>query len=195
LPIKGTLEETKSKHCLTLTHLKYVDEYRQREKHIALRKEREEAAKNAVDDKDSKGETTSGEIKQEDDAETTTTKEGDNEDKVVKDEAGAKEGELGEKEEKEGVDHEDEAVEKEDRIGGTVEPSNEAAIAESESKEQDAAEREINESMEYDENDDEDEIELHAGDEVEEDLSMDDDSGWSRRTRSAKTSTDRKTSN
>jgi len=37
LPIKGDYDEVKSRHCMTLTHIKCVEEFRQREKRIAER--------------------------------------------------------------------------------------------------------------------------------------------------------------
>lgn len=49
LPIKGDTEEAKERHCMTLTHVKSVEDFRQREKKIAerqrIRMEREEKEK------------------------------------------------------------------------------------------------------------------------------------------------------
>jgi hypothetical protein len=49
LPIKGEIEEAKERHCMTLTHVKGVEEFRQREKKILERQrfrlEREEREK------------------------------------------------------------------------------------------------------------------------------------------------------
>lgn len=49
LPIKGEVEEAKERHCMTLAHIKGVEEFRQREKKIAerqrIRLEREEREK------------------------------------------------------------------------------------------------------------------------------------------------------
>jgi hypothetical protein len=216
LPIKGTLEETKSKHCMTLTHLKYVDEYRQREKQIALReKEREKAAaKKALEEASAEtsagaGDTTDGKL-------GSATDEGKEKgDDTEKAESVATEGETNEKEAenmdtdapvgkakniKQEVDNsvvEDEesdefvkVVLKNHSKEGNKEPAGDEIASEGQPEEKISEDAPANESLEED---DEDEIELHAGDEVEEDLSMD-DSGWSRRTRSSirKNSTDRK---
>lgn len=45
IPIKGETEEAKKIHCMTLNHLKSVEEYNEREKRRLLREEARERAK------------------------------------------------------------------------------------------------------------------------------------------------------
>ncbi|XP_021955184.1 DNA ligase 1 isoform X2 [Folsomia candida] len=180
LPIKGDIDEAKERHCMTLTHVKGVEEFHQREKKIAerqrIRMEREERDKERRLKEKAKEESKAS---AEGTAATTTTTtdevpEGTGEEEM--DESGGNieiKKEVGEEVEKM------ESTTFDTTLGDDVEqPEVPAGEEEEDEEEQDV---------------DEDEIELHAGDlpdDEENDQEDEDDndksSTWNRRTRSAK---------
>jgi hypothetical protein len=50
-PIRDDLEETKMRHCLTLPHIKYVEEYRNRVKWLQKREQQEAKEREALEKK------------------------------------------------------------------------------------------------------------------------------------------------
>jgi len=178
IPIKGQQDEAKKNHCMTLNHLKSVEDFNEKERRRALREEARERAKRR------KQEENEGKSKEADQT-----------------------GETGESANRDQTDGQD----KTDNSGETVPAGNALALIKQEPS--DICENEINDDMSKSlqdegaegkkdgganlgadkqenihrneaEEDDDDEIELHAGEDDVEDES-EDTGDWSRRTRSS----------